>query len=163
MDVVVNPPVPGDDSYELYIQERTKVLSDLKYKAKLVADTFNAIEGISCQPVQVNFFKPYFYSILSLSTIFTSLTPPGKVTNKLSLVVPLPAGFNPFFRRPKFNFNPLKLLSRALCTLSQISNFQKSSSKKLVKKVSFRMHTTARCCSSKPAFAASQALASDKR
>jgi len=52
MDVVVNPPVPGDDSYELYIEERTKVLSDLKYKAKLVADTFNSIEGISCQPVQ---------------------------------------------------------------------------------------------------------------
>ena len=53
MDVVVNPPVPGDDSYELYMEERTKVLADLKYKAKLVADTFNAIEGISCQPVQV--------------------------------------------------------------------------------------------------------------
>ena len=62
MDVVVNPPVPGDDSYELYIQERTKVLSDLKYKAKLVADTFNAIEGISCQPVQVkNLLQARFF------------------------------------------------------------------------------------------------------
>jgi len=70
MDVVVNPPVPGDDSYELYIEERTKVLSDLKYKAKLVADTFNSIEGISCQPVQVT--NHNFLPVLQLDFIFFS-------------------------------------------------------------------------------------------
>ena len=56
MDVVVNPPQPGSESFELFSQQKEKVLSDLKYKAKLVADTFNAIEGITCQTVQV-FFK----------------------------------------------------------------------------------------------------------
>merc|ERR1711973_352351 len=52
MDVVVNPPQPGSESFELFSQQKEKVLSDLKYKAKLVADTFNAIEGITCQAVQ---------------------------------------------------------------------------------------------------------------
>ena len=54
MDVVVNPPQPGSESYPLYKEQREKVLADLKYKAKLVAETFNAIEGVSCQAVQVN-------------------------------------------------------------------------------------------------------------
>lgn len=52
MEVVVNPPVPGDESYELFMEEKTAVLDKLKTKAKLVADTFNAIEGMSCQTVQ---------------------------------------------------------------------------------------------------------------
>merc|ERR1719370_965304 len=52
MDVVVNPPQPGQESYELFAQQKEKVLEDLKYKAKLVADTFNAIEGVTCQTVQ---------------------------------------------------------------------------------------------------------------
>lgn len=52
MDVVVNPPKPGDESYELFSAQKAQVLADLKYKAKLVADTFNAIEGITCQTVQ---------------------------------------------------------------------------------------------------------------
>ena len=75
MDVVVNPPVPGDDSYDLYIQERTKVLSDLKYKAKLVADTFNAIEGISCQPVQVTPFSPFIPLELPVAELYLFSTP----------------------------------------------------------------------------------------
>ena len=54
MDVVVNPPKEGDQSFELFSAQKTKVLEDLKYKAKLVADTFNAIEGVTCQTVQVN-------------------------------------------------------------------------------------------------------------
>ena len=65
MDVVVNPPQPGSESFELFSQQKEKVLSDLKYKAKLVADTFNAIEGITCQTVQV-FFK--FYNMLKFIT-----------------------------------------------------------------------------------------------
>ena len=33
-------------------EEKAHVLAELKKKAKLVADTFNAIDGISCQTVQ---------------------------------------------------------------------------------------------------------------
>jgi len=52
MDVVVNPPQPGSESYELFQEEKAHVLAELKKKAKLVADTFNAIDGVSCQTVQ---------------------------------------------------------------------------------------------------------------
>lgn len=48
---IVDPPKPGDASYELFESERQKVLTDLKLKAKLVADTFNSIEGITCNKV----------------------------------------------------------------------------------------------------------------
>lgn len=51
MSCVVNPPKPGEPSYALFEKERTKILTDLKAKAKLVADTFNSIEGITCNKV----------------------------------------------------------------------------------------------------------------
>lgn len=51
MSCVVNPPKPGEPSYELFERERQKVLTDLKAKAKLVAETFNSIEGIQCNKV----------------------------------------------------------------------------------------------------------------
>lgn len=51
MSCVVNPPEPGEPSYELFEAERSKILSDLKAKAKLVADTFNSIDGITCNKV----------------------------------------------------------------------------------------------------------------
>ena len=52
MDCVVNPPKPGDASYELFSQEREAVLSSLKERAALIADTFNAMEGFRCNQVQ---------------------------------------------------------------------------------------------------------------
>jgi len=51
MSCVVNPPRPGEASYELFEKEKSKILSDLKIKAKLVAETFNSIEGITCNKV----------------------------------------------------------------------------------------------------------------
>ncbi|XP_062537364.1 alanine aminotransferase 1-like [Armigeres subalbatus] len=52
MDVVVNPPKPGEPSYDLFIKEKNAVLASLKVRAEMVADTFNSIEGFSCNPVQ---------------------------------------------------------------------------------------------------------------
>lgn len=52
MDVMVNPPRPGEPSYELFIREKHAVLASLKERAKMVADTFNSFEGFSCNPVQ---------------------------------------------------------------------------------------------------------------
>jgi len=53
MDCVVSPPSESDkDSYTLWKNEKDQVLSNLKTKAKLTADGFNAIPGVSCQPVQ---------------------------------------------------------------------------------------------------------------
>ncbi|XP_048772562.2 alanine aminotransferase 1-like [Ostrea edulis] len=52
MDVVVNPPRPGEPSYDLFMKEKNEVLGQLKQKAELVAETFNSVERMSCNPVQ---------------------------------------------------------------------------------------------------------------
>lgn len=52
MDVVVNPPQKGEPSYEQFMKEKQSVLDSLKLRAKMVADTFNSMEGFSCNPVQ---------------------------------------------------------------------------------------------------------------
>lgn len=52
MDVVVNPPRPGEPSYEEYVKEKKAVLDSLAERAKLVAETFNSIKGVTCNEVQ---------------------------------------------------------------------------------------------------------------
>lgn len=52
MDCVVNPPQPGEESYESFQKEKTSIFKSLAERAKLVADTFNSIPGMSCNPVQ---------------------------------------------------------------------------------------------------------------
>ncbi|XP_076447698.1 alanine aminotransferase 2-like [Babylonia areolata] len=52
MDVIVNPPVEGEPSYQQFIKEKETVLAQLNEKAKLVTSLFNSIEGIQCNEVQ---------------------------------------------------------------------------------------------------------------
>lgn len=52
IDVVVNPPKKGEPSYNLFVKEKNGVLQSLKERAEMVAETFNSIEGFSCNPVQ---------------------------------------------------------------------------------------------------------------
>uniref|UniRef100_A0A7N6AWK9 alanine transaminase n=1 Tax=Anabas testudineus TaxID=64144 RepID=A0A7N6AWK9_ANATE len=52
MDLVVNPPQPGEPSYDNFIKERTATLSALAEKAKLTEQILNTVHGISCNPVQ---------------------------------------------------------------------------------------------------------------
>lgn len=47
----VNPPRPGDASYELHRQERFAVLESLKRRAVLMSKAFDSMPGVSCQPV----------------------------------------------------------------------------------------------------------------
>ncbi|XP_070574599.1 alanine aminotransferase 2-like [Ptychodera flava] len=51
MECTVNPPREGEPSYELFMQEKTAVLQALREKAKLVAETFDAVDGVSCNEV----------------------------------------------------------------------------------------------------------------
>ncbi|CAF0718216.1 unnamed protein product [Adineta steineri] len=51
MGAIINPPKPGEQSYELYNKERTEVVNRLKEKADLVSKLFNSIEGVKCNPV----------------------------------------------------------------------------------------------------------------
>nr|XP_020447115.1 alanine aminotransferase 2-like isoform X2 [Monopterus albus] len=52
MDLVVNPPQPGEPSYNSFIKERTATLSALAEKAKLTEEILNTVQGIHCNPVQ---------------------------------------------------------------------------------------------------------------
>ncbi|KAE9421680.1 hypothetical protein Angca_003135 [Angiostrongylus cantonensis] len=52
MDTVVNPPKPGDPSYNQWLQEKTVVLDSLKKRAILVKEAYGSIEGIKCNEVQ---------------------------------------------------------------------------------------------------------------
>jgi len=45
--MMVAPPVPGDQSYPLYEQERAAVLRDLKAKAEILGKGINSIRGMS--------------------------------------------------------------------------------------------------------------------
>ncbi|MBN3305382.1 ALAT2 aminotransferase, partial [Amia calva] len=52
MDVVVNPPRPGEPSFELFAKEKNSVLNTLAEKAKLTEKILNTVPGIKCNPVQ---------------------------------------------------------------------------------------------------------------
>lgn len=52
MDVVVNPPGPGEESFEQFMREKESVLGNLARKAKLTEDMFNQVPGIHCNPLQ---------------------------------------------------------------------------------------------------------------
>lgn len=45
--LMVEPPRPGDDSYELYEREKNEILGDLKEKAGILGKGLNEIEGMS--------------------------------------------------------------------------------------------------------------------
>lgn len=52
VDCVVNPPQPGEPSYELFVTEKENFLQGLKIKAKMVTEILNTIPGMSCNEVQ---------------------------------------------------------------------------------------------------------------
>ena len=46
--LMINPPKEGEVSYDQYVEERDLIISNLSKKAKLIAETLDKIEGISC-------------------------------------------------------------------------------------------------------------------
>ncbi|XP_028282614.1 alanine aminotransferase 2 isoform X2 [Parambassis ranga] len=51
LDVMINPPQPGDPSYTLYNQETQHIRDMLIQNAKRVYEVVNSLPGLSCQPV----------------------------------------------------------------------------------------------------------------
>jgi aspartate/methionine/tyrosine aminotransferase len=49
---MVNPPRPGDPSYDLYARECADELASLKRRAKVVSAAFASLPGMSCQPTE---------------------------------------------------------------------------------------------------------------
>ncbi|CAL8101214.1 unnamed protein product [Calicophoron daubneyi] len=52
MDVVVNPPKKGEESYESFMSEKKAVLDALKFKAEMVSKSLNELPGFRCNPIQ---------------------------------------------------------------------------------------------------------------
>ncbi|KAJ8249419.1 hypothetical protein GJAV_G00234620 [Gymnothorax javanicus] len=52
MDVIVNPPHPGEPSFPKFLEEKSSVLGALALKAKLTEEMLNSIPGIRCNPAQ---------------------------------------------------------------------------------------------------------------
>jgi len=48
MDCMVNPPKPGDASYELYQKERNDIIQSLKRRAFKLSAAINSLEGFTC-------------------------------------------------------------------------------------------------------------------
>lgn len=47
--LMVNPPKPGDASYDLYLSEKDGIVESLKRRARKMTDAFNSLDGVSCQ------------------------------------------------------------------------------------------------------------------
>lgn len=52
VEAIVNPPRPGEPSFDGFEQEKAQVLRDLDTKGRLVADTLNGLPGYRCNAVQ---------------------------------------------------------------------------------------------------------------
>jgi len=48
MDCMVNPPKPGEPSYELYQKEKTDIIQSLKRRAFKLSAAINSLEGFTC-------------------------------------------------------------------------------------------------------------------
>jgi len=48
MDCMVNPPKPGDASYELYQKEKNDIIQSLKRRALKLSTAINSLEGFTC-------------------------------------------------------------------------------------------------------------------
>jgi alanine transaminase len=52
MSLMVNPPQPGDESYEQYVKEENEIFEGLKRRSKALVDGLNSVEGITCNPAE---------------------------------------------------------------------------------------------------------------
>ncbi|EFJ51567.1 alanine aminotransferase [Volvox carteri f. nagariensis] len=57
LSCLVNPPKPGDSSYEMYTKEKAAELASLRRRAHMVTDGFNSLDGVTC-----NFTEGAMYS-----------------------------------------------------------------------------------------------------
>lgn len=52
LGLMVNPPKPGDPSYELFRSEKDSLIDSLKRRARKITEAFNSLEGIHCQETE---------------------------------------------------------------------------------------------------------------
>jgi hypothetical protein len=64
MDLMVNPPKAGEESFPLYEAEKNEILNSLKRRAQKLVNFLNTLEGVTCNPAQgmrcTYYFEVYF-------------------------------------------------------------------------------------------------------
>lgn len=70
VDLMCNPPKPGDPSYESYKQEIESIYESLRRRSKKLEQVFNRMEGVTCQPAQGSMY------------LFPQITLPSKAVEK---------------------------------------------------------------------------------
>lgn len=69
--------MPGDESYELFAQEKNAILSSLAERAKMVAERLNNLPGYTCNPVQGAMYAfPRVRDRVSIHLKVSNLIPP---------------------------------------------------------------------------------------
>jgi alanine transaminase len=58
VEMMVNPPKPGQPSYELYKQEWDGIYNGLQKRATALWEAFKEMEGVKCDDPQVCYFCP---------------------------------------------------------------------------------------------------------
>ncbi|KAK7889876.1 hypothetical protein WMY93_025436 [Mugilogobius chulae] len=56
MEVMMNPPTPGEPSYQLYSEELSLIQSTLSRNAQRGCEVLNSLKGVSCQPAMGGIF-----------------------------------------------------------------------------------------------------------
>jgi alanine transaminase len=51
MGLMVNPPRPGDESYDTYTAEKNEIMESLKRRASRLTDALNKLEGVTCNAI----------------------------------------------------------------------------------------------------------------
>ncbi len=49
--LMTQPPIAGEPSYALYVQERNAILESLKRRANMLSAALNKLEGVSCTSI----------------------------------------------------------------------------------------------------------------
>lgn len=52
VDLLVNPPKPGEESYDQWLAETTLTHDNLASRSSYMCERFNALKGMSCQPAE---------------------------------------------------------------------------------------------------------------
>jgi len=52
MEVMVNPPKEGEESYPLYVKERDAIYNSLKRRAEKLSKFLNTLPGVSCNNIE---------------------------------------------------------------------------------------------------------------
>jgi len=62
LSALLNPPCPGEPSYELYCEEKSSIMRCFEENARIMSTFFNSLEAVKCVSIQGSMFCfPRFY------------------------------------------------------------------------------------------------------